>query len=96
VVSDKDLSLLNSDGYLCTTIQCRFVQMDVAASSSWFEGGAGSPVAAVSVPAEDGRRRRPPAGPALKGCRESCHDQRNRTDMADRDTGKLAALEQLR
>jgi hypothetical protein len=29
------------------TIQCRFVQMDVAASSSWFEGGAGSPVAAA-------------------------------------------------
>ena len=29
-------------------------------------GEAGSPVAAVALPAEDGRRRRPPAGPALK------------------------------
>jgi len=26
------------------------------------EGGAGSPVAVVSLPAEDGRRRWPPAG----------------------------------
>jgi hypothetical protein len=29
------------------------------------EGEAGSAVAVVSLPAEDGRRRRPPAGPAL-------------------------------
>ena len=30
------------------------------------QGEAGSPVTVVSLPAEDGRRRRPPAGPALK------------------------------
>jgi hypothetical protein len=28
-------------------------------------GEAGSPVTVVSLPAEDGRRRRPPAGPAF-------------------------------
>jgi hypothetical protein len=30
------------------------------------EGEAGTPVAVVSLPAEDDRRRRPPAGPALR------------------------------
>src|SRR5215211_250844 len=32
-------------------------------------GSAGSPVPGVSLPAEDGRRRRPPAGPALRTSR---------------------------
>jgi hypothetical protein len=32
----------------------------------WMKGEAGCPVLVVSLPAEDGRRRRPPAGPALK------------------------------
>jgi hypothetical protein len=30
------------------------------------DGEVGSPVTAVWLPAEDGRRRRPPAGPALR------------------------------
>jgi hypothetical protein len=33
--------------------------------SVYVKGEAGSPVAVVSLPAEGGRRRRPPAGPAL-------------------------------
>jgi len=37
------------------------------------EGEAGAPVTVVSLPAEDGRRRRPPAGPALRPCRETPH-----------------------